>query len=763
MTPQEVTDLTAAMLTGRTQGPPVILGAIPYIQGKAERIVMREGTGTTTRAVAAVCIGGVWRPVAGTDGAIAVWSDVRRLMAAVPECEYIAAARGVTSQKLSTQVANMLRELKTARACQAKALQRAALINQLAEKREAQTAAAAVTEWVDVLTARLATIVQTAQASGLDVGAVQVVDGSACQWISSAPGSAGSTGTPAVAAAISVTLTAPAASASTRPTFTGSAEVEYRTPVVFMLTDAAGAVQTWQVIGDQQGAFTTAAPQDVAEGAYTVTAYTISSQGVAGAARATGIIDTHAPALALYVRPTTAVSADGERAIAGAVRIIVSGADHAAPIVLRVATQDDSTVQQAILTSDGAGAASDTLTLGAGTYTITATQADAAGNIGTATTTLTLMSTTTDTGTGTGTGGTSTGTSTGTGTGTGGTSTRAPDGTINDLQSVVQDKRGAIIYSTAATLAGNDDGTLTLTGTTNAPNWSTVQCYIKDAAGTTHMMRVNPDLYGPLTTVQGGAFAATAGVVPGPVQAGACQFVCMVFSGTGAGGQELAGAYYGTFDMPQQSTDTGGGDGTGDGSTTPVDLSTVPAKWRDRATVTLDVSAQAVAWARGVTMQDAGVTAYVPEPKIGQDNEDFGGYYRRSAAMLNDGRVLVWASWNGSEEVTAQEIDGSTVAAPSPQGGDFLVFDGGSDDAAVLGVAVDSIEMRDPFITVTPSLTVTGCGGARLGDVLAAVLTVQPYIYALDIYQDDTCLCRLIVGSMWQSSTARPFAASELA
>ena len=54
MTPQEITALTAAMLTGRTQGPPVILGAIPYIQGKAERIVMCEGTGTTTRAVAAV-------------------------------------------------------------------------------------------------------------------------------------------------------------------------------------------------------------------------------------------------------------------------------------------------------------------------------------------------------------------------------------------------------------------------------------------------------------------------------------------------------------------------------------------------------------------------------------------------------------------------------------------------------------------------------------------------------------------------------------
>ena len=92
----------------------------------------------------------------------------------------------------------------------------------------------------------------------------------------------------------------------------------------------------------------------MAEGAYTITAYTINSQGVAGAARATGIIDTHAPALALYVRPTTAVSAAGERAIAGPVQIIVSGADHAAPLVLRVATQDDITVQQAILTSDAA-------------------------------------------------------------------------------------------------------------------------------------------------------------------------------------------------------------------------------------------------------------------------------------------------------------------------------------------------------------------------------------------------------------------------
>ena len=224
-----------------------------------------------------------------------------------------------------------------------------------------------------------------------------------------------------------LSLDNPGATNDATPPITGNTDAPQNTAVTLVVTDDAGASQTFTALVQADGSFSADVPANLSEGNFTVRAEIQDAAGNFASALTTGQLDTAPPVLTIATQTTTN---DSTPLIAGTTDL-ASGAD-----VTITVTDADSVVHTytATVQADGSYSAAVPATLAQGSYQVSVSATDAAGN------TVSVS----DTG--------------------GSVDTLAPTLILTDQN------------------AGNDP-TPTITGTTDAAQGSVVSLTITDAAG----------------------------------------------------------------------------------------------------------------------------------------------------------------------------------------------------------------------------------------------------------------------------------------
>ncbi|BFM09179.1 Ig-like domain-containing protein [Halioxenophilus aromaticivorans] len=165
---------------------------------------------------------------------------------------------------------------------------------------------------------------------------------------------------------------------NTTPTLSGSTDFSNGETITFVVTDATGASQTFNAVTQPDGSFTVDIPADLAEGDFTVDISAVDAEGNPSAITSTGTIDQTPPALSV---DNPATSNDATPEVTGTTDL-PAGSTVA---VTFVDANGASETIDAIVQPDGSFSAQPTGDLAEGNYTVDVVVTDEAGNTTTST------------------------------------------------------------------------------------------------------------------------------------------------------------------------------------------------------------------------------------------------------------------------------------------------------------------------------------------------------------------------------------------
>ncbi|MBX3606480.1 MAG: VCBS domain-containing protein [Piscinibacter sp.] len=174
-----------------------------------------------------------------------------------------------------------------------------------------------------------------------------------------------------------LTVDAPALTSDSTPTLTGTTNLPAGSLVTLVVTDSAGAAQTFTVTAAAGGTFAVDVPSALAEGNYTVVASASDEAGNTATANDNGAIDLTAPTLTV---DAPALTGDSTPTISGSTDL------PAGSVVTLVVTDAAGAVQTltAAVAAGGTYAVDVPSALAEGNYAVVASAYDAAGNLATA-------------------------------------------------------------------------------------------------------------------------------------------------------------------------------------------------------------------------------------------------------------------------------------------------------------------------------------------------------------------------------------------
>jgi VCBS repeat-containing protein len=175
----------------------------------------------------------------------------------------------------------------------------------------------------------------------------------------------------------SLTVDAPALTNDTTPTITGTTDLPAGASVTLTVSDALGALQTFDATVQAGGTYSADVPAALAEGPYSVAANAVDTAGNAASANDSGAVDTAAPALTV---DAPALGNDSTPTITGTTSL---PAGSTVTLTITDAVGAVQTITAPVLPG-GTYSADVPAALAQGSYSVVAAATDAAGNLASA-------------------------------------------------------------------------------------------------------------------------------------------------------------------------------------------------------------------------------------------------------------------------------------------------------------------------------------------------------------------------------------------